>query len=146
MGVGRNYRTLPATILTYFSRFVHIHTSDHTRTPVASTTQLTFLKNLTNKVNVCPSRASLPSVATHCVLRFKSVLSTSRHIFTYLILVHYCRTVEQRLLLTQRSDGVGNFRLIHKYLLIINPGFFTMFSSKDVSDIQDYHKNYILTS
>ena len=37
MGVGRNYRTPPATIFTYSSRLVHIHTSDHTRTPVAIT-------------------------------------------------------------------------------------------------------------
>ena len=34
MGVGRNYRTPPATILTHSSRLVHIHTSGHTRTPV----------------------------------------------------------------------------------------------------------------
>ena len=47
MGVGKNYRTPPATILTYCSRLIHIHTSDHTRTPVASTTHLTFMKNLT---------------------------------------------------------------------------------------------------
>ena len=40
MAVGRNYRTPPATILTYSSRLVHIHTSNHTRTPVASTTLL----------------------------------------------------------------------------------------------------------
>ena len=39
IGVVRNYRTPPATILAYFSRLVHIHTSDHTRT----TTNLTFL-------------------------------------------------------------------------------------------------------
>ena len=31
MGVGRNYRTPSATILTYSSSLVHIHTSDHTR-------------------------------------------------------------------------------------------------------------------
>ena len=36
-GVGRNYRTPPATILTYFYRLVHIHTFDHTRTPGVST-------------------------------------------------------------------------------------------------------------
>ena len=51
MGVGRNYKTLPAVILKYPSRLVHIHTSDHTRTPVVSTMHLTFLKNLTNRVN-----------------------------------------------------------------------------------------------
>ena len=43
MEFGRNYRTPPATILTYVSRLVDIHISDHTRTPVASTTHLTFL-------------------------------------------------------------------------------------------------------
>ena len=54
----------PATILPYSSRIVHIHTSDHSRTPVASTTHLTFLQNLTNKVNVCPSRvAALPTLS-----------------------------------------------------------------------------------
>ena len=45
-------------------RLVHIHTSDHTRMPVASATHLTFLYNLTNKVNVCPSRVS-PSQRCH---------------------------------------------------------------------------------
>ena len=55
MEVGRNYRTPPATILIYSSRLVHIHTSDHTHTPVASTTHLTFLNWLSNKVNLCPS-------------------------------------------------------------------------------------------
>ena len=39
--IYRNYRTPPATILTYSSRLVHIHTSDYTRTPFASTTHLT---------------------------------------------------------------------------------------------------------
>ena len=28
MGVGRNYRTQPATVYTYSSRLIHIHTSD----------------------------------------------------------------------------------------------------------------------
>ena len=46
MGVCRNYRKPPVTILTYSSRLIHIRTSDRTRTPVASTTNLTFLKNL----------------------------------------------------------------------------------------------------
>ena len=32
MGLGRNYITPPATILTYSSRHVHIHKSEHTRT------------------------------------------------------------------------------------------------------------------
>ena len=50
--------------LTYSSRLVHIHTSDHSRTPVASTTHLTFLRNLTNKVSVCPSGASPLNIAT----------------------------------------------------------------------------------
>ena len=45
MRVGRNYRTPLATILTHSYRLVHIHTSDHTRTPVTSTTHLTFLIN-----------------------------------------------------------------------------------------------------
>ena len=36
MGIGRNYRTPPATILTYSSRLVHIFTSDHARTLAAS--------------------------------------------------------------------------------------------------------------
>ena len=54
---------------TYSSRLVHIHTSDHTRTTVTSTTHLTFLKNLTNNVNVGPSRASpTSSVAAHIYL------------------------------------------------------------------------------
>ena len=35
---NRNLRTLSATILTYSSRLVSIHTSDHTRMPFASTT------------------------------------------------------------------------------------------------------------
>ena len=48
MGLGRNYRTPPASILTYSSRLVHIHTSDHTCTPFAISTHLTFLKDLTN--------------------------------------------------------------------------------------------------
>ena len=47
-----------ATILTYSFHLVHIHTSSHTRMPVASTTNLTILKNLATKVNVCPSKAS----------------------------------------------------------------------------------------
>ena len=51
MGVGKNYRTPPVTILTYSSRLVHIHSSDHTRTPVASTTHLTFLKTISCKKN-----------------------------------------------------------------------------------------------
>ena len=46
MGVGRNYRTPPATILTYSSCLVHIYTSDHTRTPVASTTHLDLSEEL----------------------------------------------------------------------------------------------------
>ena len=38
------------------------HTSDHTYVPVASTTHLNFLMNLTDKVNVlCPSRVSPPN-------------------------------------------------------------------------------------
>ena len=40
----------------------------HTRTLVASTKHLTFLKDLNSKVNVCSSRASPPSVATHIYL------------------------------------------------------------------------------
>ena len=49
MGVGRNYE-LERHLLTYSSHLVHIHKSEHRRTPVASTTHLTILKNLTNKV------------------------------------------------------------------------------------------------
>ena len=51
MGLGRNYRMPPATILTYSSLLVHIHIlSDPKRTPVASTTHLAFLKNLPDQV------------------------------------------------------------------------------------------------
>ena len=50
IGVGRNYRMPPATILAYSSRLVHIDKSGYTRRLVASTTHLTFLKNLSNKV------------------------------------------------------------------------------------------------
>ena len=56
MGVGRNYITPRATIIKYSSCLVHTHTSDHTSTPVASTTHLPFLKSLTNKMNVCVSQ------------------------------------------------------------------------------------------
>ena len=52
MGVGRNHRTPPATIITYSFCLVHVHTSGHTSTPVTSTAHPTFLKNLTNKVRV----------------------------------------------------------------------------------------------
>ena len=45
--LGRNYSTAPATILTYSSRLIHIHTTDYTRTLLVST-HLMFLKNLTN--------------------------------------------------------------------------------------------------
>ena len=41
------YNVSPATILTYSFRLVHFHTSNHTRTPVASTTHLTFPTFLT---------------------------------------------------------------------------------------------------
>ena len=61
MGVGRNYRTPPATILTYSSRVVHIHTSDHTRTSFASTTHLSFLKNLNNKTMYVLQGRPLPA-------------------------------------------------------------------------------------
>ena len=63
LGVGRNYRTPPVTILTYSSRLVHIHTSDHTRTLVMGTTHLNFLKNFTNMVNgsrAYPTNSHLP--------------------------------------------------------------------------------------
>ena len=40
IGLGRNYSPPPITILTYSSLLVLIHTSGHTRTPFASTTQL----------------------------------------------------------------------------------------------------------
>ena len=49
-GVGIIYRTPLAKIPTYSSCLVHIHTSDHTRTPIVSTMNLAFLQNLTNKV------------------------------------------------------------------------------------------------
>ena len=48
---SRNDRKPPATILIYSSCLVYVHTSGHIRTPVASATYLTLLKNLTNKVN-----------------------------------------------------------------------------------------------
>ena len=72
---------LPSLHTPLTSRLVHIHQSDYTRTPVARTTHLTFLKNLSNEVNVCPSRASPPSVATHVyfisiVRRLLLILST----------------------------------------------------------------------
>ena len=54
--------TPPTTILTYSFRLVYINTSGYTRTPVVSTTHLSLLKNFTNNINVCPCRASLPSV------------------------------------------------------------------------------------
>ena len=60
LAVGRNYRTSLTTILTYSTRLIHIHTSNHTRTPVVSSMYLTFLKNFTNKVNVCPYSRQIP--------------------------------------------------------------------------------------
>ena len=53
MGAGRKTteRDLLRSLHTYSFCLVLIHTSDHTRTPVARTTHLFFLKNLTNKVN-----------------------------------------------------------------------------------------------
>ena len=49
MGVWKNYRRPSATTLTHSSRLADIHTSGYTHTPIVSTTQLTFLNNLTNK-------------------------------------------------------------------------------------------------
>ena len=74
MEVGKNYTTPLSTILTYSSHLFHIHTSDHTRTPDASTSQLTFLKNLINKVNVSPPRKTPPTVTSHiCLVRHKNL-------------------------------------------------------------------------
>ena len=58
MGVGGSYRTPPVKSLhtpLAWSTFIHliIHT------PVASTTHLTFLKNLANKINALCTRFSL---------------------------------------------------------------------------------------
>ena len=54
-----------ATCYDPYSRLVYIRKSGFRCTRVASTTHLTFLKNLTNKMYICPSRASPPSVTTH---------------------------------------------------------------------------------
>ena len=45
MEIGRNYRTRPTTIPTYSFRFVHIHTSEYKRTPVASICDQIFKSN-----------------------------------------------------------------------------------------------------
>ena len=52
---GRNYRTPSTTIFTHSSRVVHIHTWDIWSYTHAGCdcSYLTFLENLTNKVNVC---------------------------------------------------------------------------------------------
>ena len=95
IGVGRNHRTPPATILTYSFCLIHVHTSGHTSTPVTSTAHPTFLKNLTNKVRVGLSRASPPGVATHicqinpfCKSPFIHPLNMSKDVFTQLLLYY----------------------------------------------------------
>ena len=50
---GRNYRSPPATTLTYSSRLVHIHTSDHTLT-----TELIYLQDEMTRVMLKTSPSS----------------------------------------------------------------------------------------
>ena len=57
----------------------------------------------------------------------------------YTISAYYCPTAGGRPLLIQRRHEYLYFRLI----LIISPGFLTIFSFTDVSDDQDKLKKYI---
>ena len=79
MGVGRNYRKrhLLQSLHTPLVSSTFIHLIMHTRRLRVLGTHLTFLKNL-NRVNICPSKASPPSVATHIFL-VNTYHSSSQH-------------------------------------------------------------------